>query len=161
MNKAVFLDRDGIINRERGDYTFRMEDFQFVEGIIENIGLLKKNAYLIIVISNQGGIGRNRYSKADVEKLHQHMCKLLREHQLVIDEIYYCPHHPSNEYCLCRKPDSLMLEKAIARFDIDPNRSYFIGDAERDMDAGRKAGVCTLLVKPNQNLRSHINQIIR
>lgn len=152
MEKAVFFDRDGVINREVGDYVYEINKFQINEGVIEFIQKLKNKGYYIIIITNQGGIAKKLYTRNDVENLHEHMLKCFEKGDIVIDEIYYCPHHATLEKCICRKPDSLMLEKAIARFNIDPSKSYFIGDKETDYEAGKKAGLNAIKIAKNGNL---------
>lgn len=154
MNKALFLDRDGVINFERGEYTYKVEDFRINTGILSFIKEFQRNGYKIIIISNQGGIAKGIYSIDDVEKLHEYMLGILTENGITITEIYYCPHHPSISQCLCRKPGSLMLEKAIARFNINPAVSFFIGDSERDIVAAKKVKLLTLKIDPNEELRS-------
>lgn len=153
MNKAIFFDRDGVINRERGEYTFRLEDFEILPDVEDVLFDFQERGYLLIIISNQGGVGKGLYSNADVEVLHQYLLKKLEARGVQITEIYYCPHHPEKGKCLCRKPDSLMVEKAIARFDIDASQSYFIGDKERDILAGEKVGVKGILIAPNSSLK--------
>jgi len=157
--RAVFLDRDGVINQERGDYTYLLEDFKFNDGLFEALHLFQEKGFLLIVISNQSGIAKNIYTKEQVDYLHLHIERVLKSRGVVITEMYYCPHHPDFSKCLCRKPDSLLLEKAIARFNIDASQSYFIGDAERDAEAGRKVGMNTILIQPNSSLMDIQDQI--
>ncbi len=150
MQKAIFLDRDGVINDPKDNYyVWKKEDFYFNEHIVKPLKKYQENGYIIIVISNQGGISKGEYKKEDTNKLHNYMCDIFEKHRLKITEIYYCPHHDSIEKCLCRKPDSLMLEKAIARFNIDAEKSIFIGDSERDIEAAEKVGVKGILIKKN------------
>lgn len=158
MNKAIFLDRDGVINRERG-FTYRLEDFEILPGLIDVLKEFRKRGYLIIVISNQSGIAKGLYKQSDVEILHDHLTKTLKKENLVFDEIYYCVHHPDVSKCICRKPDSLFVEKAIARFNIDPRLSFFIGDKDRDIEAAHKAGVKGLLIEANSPLSDIMHQI--
>ncbi len=160
MNKAVFLDRDGVLNRERGDYTFRMEDFDILPDVSKALKLLQKAGYLLIIISNQSGIGRGLFKIEDTENLHNHLLEVLKKDDIKIEEIYYCVHHPETGSCLCRKPDSLHVEKALARFDIDPILSYFIGDKERDVLAGEKVGVKGILMESNTSLVEAIQPCI-
>ncbi|MCC9136139.1 D-glycero-alpha-D-manno-heptose-1,7-bisphosphate 7-phosphatase [Pontibacter silvestris] len=141
--KCVFLDRDGVLNRERGDYTYRLEDFEVLPGVREALGLLKENGFLLIVVTNQGGIAKGLYTKRDTMACHQ---KLQDSCGSIIDAIYYAPGHHTVSASLSRKPDSLMLERAIAKYNIDPAVSWMVGDALRDMEAGKKAGVKTILV---------------
>ncbi len=152
-NKAIFLDRDGVLIHERGDYTWLLEDLKINIGVPEALLEFSKQGFLLIVISNQGGIGKGLYSIAEADYLHLHISRNLGMNGVQITEYYYCPHHPTTSKCICRKPDSLLLEKAIARFNIDPEKSFFIGDTERDIVAGQKAGVNTILIEPNSDLR--------
>jgi D-glycero-D-manno-heptose 1,7-bisphosphate phosphatase len=160
MNKAVFLDRDGVLNRERNDYTFRMEDFEILPDVSKALKLLQKAGYILVIISNQSGIGRGLFKIEDTEKLHNYLLGILRKDGIKIEEIYYCVHHPETGSCLCRKPDSLHVEKALARFDIDPILSYFIGDKERDVLAGEKVGVKGILMESNSSLADAIQPCI-
>lgn len=155
--KALFLDRDGVINVERGEYTFRKEDFLFPEGLFEFLQIARSKGYLLIMISNQGGISRGVYSLREVEALHNWMQERLGKEGVALDDIYFCPHHDAVEQCLCRKPQPLMLLKAIARYGIDPSLSLFVGDNARDAEAGRRAGVRSLQVTPNENLMRYIS----
>lgn len=157
-NKAVFLDRDGVINVERG-YTHRLEDFVILPDLIEVLQLLQKKGYLLIIVSNQSGIAKDLYTQAEVEILHQHLLGELNKNNIQLSEIYYCVHHSDVSRCICRKPDSLFVEKGLARFDIDPARSYFIGDKERDVEAGEKAGVKGILIEANISLKTILDQI--
>jgi len=160
MNKAVFLDRDGVLNDDYDHYyVFRPEDIKLNPGVIELLTCLIKKNYLLVVISNQGGISKGLFTKEDVEKTNARILELLDAHNIRIEEIYYCPHYRETERCICRKPDSLMIEKALGRFSIDPSVSYFIGDRLTDMEAGEKAGLKTIRVEPNQDMSSLINII--
>ncbi|MFO7829119.1 MAG: HAD family hydrolase [Bacteroidales bacterium] len=160
MNKAFFFDRDGVINFERGEYTYLPKDFEINEGIIPSLKKLQDNGFMLIIISNQGGISKDLYTKEQVETVHQHLINELKKHDILLTEIYYCPHHAAFENCLCRKPKSLMLEKAIARFDIDIYQSYSIGDSERDIKAAEKVGVKTFKIEPNENIEKYVDKII-
>lgn len=153
MNKAIFLDRDGIINVEIGDYIKRFEDFTLLPQLGEALSLLKSKGYIFVVITNQGGLAKNLYSTEELDKMHQFLEEEMRKFDVHFEEIYYCPHHPDyNGKCLCRKPGSQMIEKAIARFNIDPSQSYFIGDKQRDVDAGNAVGVKGVLVESNPEI---------
>lgn len=159
MQKAIFLDRDGVINLERG-YTHRLDDFVILPDVIEVLKLFKKNNYLLIVVSNQSGIAKGLYTQNDVEILHDYLTSEFKKHELVLNEIYYCVHHPDVSKCICRKPDSLFVEKAIARFNIDASKSFFIGDKERDVLAAEKAGVKGILIEANSSLKKMIPIVI-
>ncbi len=152
IQKVIFLDRDGVLIRERGDYTWLLEDMHINDGVVEALQAYIKAGYLLIIISNQGGIGKGLYTKEEADFLHFHLCRFLAVKNIVITEIYYCPHHPSTSNCLCRKPLPLLLEKAIARFELDASKCFFIGDADRDIEAGIAAGVNVLKLEVNGNL---------
>jgi len=158
-NKAVFLDRDGVLNREQGNYVSHLEDFIINDGVVEALKIFLEKKYLLIVISNQGGISKGICTKQEVDYLHLHLQRALSNQGVLLSEIYYCPHHPEITNCICRKPDSQLLEKAMARFNIDPAKSYFIGDADRDMQAGHKAGVKCIRVESNRSLMEVVNQV--
>jgi D-glycero-D-manno-heptose 1,7-bisphosphate phosphatase len=152
MKKALFLDRDGVLNRERGDYTYTAEDFDVLPNVVNSLKLAREKGYLLIVISNQGGIAKGIYNQERVEHLHGLMAEKLATVGVRFDEIYYCRHHNEVGKCLCRKPSSLMLEKAIARFGIDASQSVMIGDSQRDMDAAANVGVKGFLIEPNNGI---------
>lgn len=158
-NKAVFLDRDGVINLERGRYTCSPDDFFINEGIVESVKILNDNDFLVIVISNQGGIAKSLYTVSDVLAIHNRFCEILKTKKAVIDDFYFCPHHDSISKCLCRKPGSLLFEKAIAIYDIDTTASYMIGDSQRDIEAAEKAGIKGILIKPNENILNICKEI--
>src|SRR3954469_8114377 len=147
--KAIFLDRDGVLIRERGDYTWLLEDMHINDGVVEGLQKFQRDGYLLIVISNQSGISKGLYTKQDADYLHLHLERFFTNNNIHITEFYYCPHHPTISNCICRKPDSQLLEKAIARYNIDPKQSWFIGDADRDIEAGKKAGVNTFKIDVN------------
>jgi D-glycero-D-manno-heptose 1,7-bisphosphate phosphatase len=151
MNKAVFLDRDGVLNKELGDYVCRFEDFKVLEHNFTALKELQDRGYLLIVITNQGGLAKGWYSANVLDQMHTQLITTYAEQGVLISEVYYCNHHPEyNGKCLCRKPGSLMLEKALARFGIDASQSYFIGDRERDIIAGQAAGVTGILIDSDQ-----------
>ncbi|WP_242928481.1 D-glycero-alpha-D-manno-heptose-1,7-bisphosphate 7-phosphatase [Pontibacter vulgaris] len=147
--KCVFLDRDGVLNYERGDYTYKLDEFEVLPGVPEALALLKENGYLLIVVTNQGGVAKGIYTKQDVLACHQ---KLQDSCGGIIDALYYAPSHPNYSESLSRKPDSLMLERAIAKYNIETTASWLVGDTQRDLDAATKAGVKSIFVgKPLQD----------
>ena len=161
MKKAVFIDRDGVINSDKDHYyIFRIEDFKINPGVIPVLKELQEKGYLLIVITNQGGISRGQYGKQDVDLLHSHFLDLMHQEKIKITEIIYCPHHHTIENCLCRKPKPLMLQKAMAKYAIDPAHSYFIGDKESDLLAGQAAGINTILIEANSDLGQVLSRII-
>lgn len=144
MKKCVFLDRDGVLNQDTEGYLFRTEDLVIPEGTVEALRQMKEAGYLLIVITNQAGIAKGLYNKEDVVKCHEFLQEKCGN---LLDDLYFCPHHPDyTSNSLLRKPDSLMLEKAMAKYAIDPSQSWMIGDRERDVQAGHKAGVRTIRI---------------
>lgn len=141
--KAVFLDRDGVLNEERGDYVWLLEDFRIVSGIIDVLSALKSKGYLLIVVTNQAGIAKGQYTHENVVKCHDYF---QRQSSDVIDHFYYAPGHPSVSESLMRKPDSLMWEKAMAKFNIDPLQSWMVGDKERDLIPAQKLNIKTIRI---------------
>jgi D-glycero-D-manno-heptose 1,7-bisphosphate phosphatase len=157
MKKAIFLDRDGVINNPKKNYyVYKPEDFSINIGVKETLKYFQQKGYLLIVISNQGGISKGKYSKQDVKRIHDLMEKEFAKDDISLAAVYYCPHHPKIENCLCRKPSPLMLEKTLARFEIDPLKSWFIGDRKTDIEAGSKAGLNTIKIRKNKDLRKLI-----
>lgn len=146
MNKAVFLDRDGVLNQEMGEYVWEVEKFVVLPGVAQSLARLKAAGYYLIVVTNQAGIAKGLYTPAHVQACHQ---KLQQATGGALDALYFAPGHPSMSESLARKPDSLMLEKAAARFQLDMARCWLVGDRLRDMQAGHRVGVRGILVGPD------------
>ncbi|MBC8085579.1 MAG: HAD family hydrolase [Hymenobacter sp.] len=142
-NKAVFLDRDGVLNDEIGDYVWEPDKFIVSAGVPESLARLKEAGYYLVVVTNQAGIAKGLYTAADVQACH---AKLQAACGHLLDAFYFAPAHPSVSESLLRKPDSLMLEKALARFHLDPARCWMVGDRHRDIEAGAKVGVRGIMV---------------
>jgi D-glycero-D-manno-heptose 1,7-bisphosphate phosphatase len=158
MQKAIFLDRDGIINKEIGRYVSSAADFELNPGVSDFLKEMQSKGYLLIVITNQGGIAKGLYTQPELATIHEKM-KLLLPH-IHFTEIYYCPHHPDFGKCLCRKPGSLLVEKALARFTINSATSYFIGDKDRDIQCAIMSDVKqAILLESNTNLMTIVHQI--
>jgi len=160
VRKAIFLDRDGVINQERGDYTYRIDQFHFNPGVFEALKRAQNKGYMLIVITNQGGIAKKRYTHEDVDRVHDYMLKEFKKHGIVVQEVYYCPHHSDSENCLCRKPKPLLIEKALARFQVNPVASFFVGDRDRDIEAAERARIKGIKINSNDNLNDYFSQII-
>ena len=156
-NKAVFLDRDGVINKDFG-YVYKIEDFHMYDEVIPALKKLQDAGFKLIVITNQSGIGRGYYTEEDFKRVNDYMIKKLNENGVNIDKVYYCPHHPNGvipKYkvvCNCRKPATGMIEEGIRDFNINTAKSFLIGDKETDIEAGLKMGLKTALVKTGQGL---------
>ena len=143
MNKCVFLDRDGVLNVERGTYSFTLEDFEIIPGVDKALQRLKKSGFYLVVVTNQAGISKGLFSAEQMENCHQH---LLEKTNHLIDDIYYAPLHTDISNSLMRKPDTLMFEKAIAKYQIETSGSWMIGNAERDMIPALKLGMKTIFI---------------
>jgi len=141
MVKALFLDRDGVINIEK-DYLYKVEDFEFVDGIIDLCKFYQELGYILIVVTNQSGIARGYYSEDDFNRLTSWMIEEFSKYGIEIKKVYFCPHHPDiNGECSCRKPQPGMLFDAAKDFNIDLEDSILIGDKQRDIDAAINAGL--------------------
>lgn len=145
-NKAVFFDRDGVLNVDI-HYLYRSADFVWQEDAIEALQYCRQQGYLLIVITNQSGVARGYYTEEDVRRLHAWMNGQLRAYGVQIDAFYYCPHHPQgkvapyNVVCSCRKPAAGMVEAACAAYNVDKGASLLIGDSESDMLCADAAGI--------------------
>jgi D-glycero-D-manno-heptose 1,7-bisphosphate phosphatase len=143
---AVFLDRDGVINVDHG-YVSQVDDFEFIDGVIEACKKIKDKGYLLVVITNQSGIARGYFSEEQFHSLTEWMDWSLADRGVDLDGIYYCPHHAQKgvgEYkvdCDCRKPKPGMLLSAIHDLNIDASNSILVGDKVSDLQAGIAAGV--------------------
>lgn len=150
--RAVFLDRDGTINREV-NYLRDVRQLRILPNVAEAIRQLNRLEYLVIVISNQPVVARGWLSERGVDEIHDELKKRLTKKNAKIDAIYYCPHHPNaklNKYridCQCRKPNIEMIQKAVNHFKIDLQKSFVIGDRTPDILAAQRAGMRSILVK--------------
>lgn len=158
-SKVIFLDRDGVLNIERKEYTYSLSHFGIVPGIGEALQALKAKGFKFVVATNQSGIAKGIYKHEDMHTINSTLAAHLATFDVSIEEWYYCPHHPDYSLCTCRKPDSGMLERGIARFNADKSKSWFIGDKERDIQAGKKAGLLTLHIESNEDLRNYVEQL--
>ena len=145
-NPAIFLDRDGVINVDTG-YVYLVDDFKFIDGVIDALLKLKQKGYLLVVVTNQSGIARGLFTEEQFMSLTEWMDWSLADRGVDLDGIYFCPHHPSegsDQYrksCTCRKPGPDMILDAVKHLDIDLTRSYMVGDKPSDMKAAINAGV--------------------
>ena len=150
MTSAVFLDRDGVVNVGRG-YVGTWEQFEFLAGVPEALRELQDAGYLLIVVSNQSGIGRGYYSESDLHTLNQAIAEHLDSTLgVTLSGFYHCPHHPTEaeggfrQQCDCRKPAPGMIQQAVLDHGIDVKTSLLVGDKDSDIEAGRAAGVARL-----------------
>ena len=161
LNKAIFLDRDGVINHDPGDYTKSVGEFSILPGVPEQLKRLKEEGFKLILITNQAGIAKGLYTFDAVEEIHAFLEAELKKQDVVLDGIYYSPNHEIKSKSLDRKPGSLMIEKGLAQFQVDPNQSWMIGDKERDLEAARGAGVNRgIKTETNEPLERAVNEIL-
>ncbi|MBM7609069.1 D-glycero-D-manno-heptose 1,7-bisphosphate phosphatase [Lysinibacillus composti] len=166
MNRALFLDRDGVINIEK-NYVHKIEEFEFIDGIFELTKSFQEKGYLIIVITNQAGIGRGYYSEEDFHILNDWMMEQFKQRGINITEVYYCPYHPTHgigEYkkdSYDRKPNPGMILKARDKYNINLGESFLIGDKESDIQAGKNAGIENTVLFTESNMYSLLNLVQR
>ncbi|MBU0456356.1 MAG: D-glycero-beta-D-manno-heptose 1,7-bisphosphate 7-phosphatase [Gammaproteobacteria bacterium] len=158
MNKIsqkpiVLLDRDGVINEDSDAYIKSPEEWHAIPGSMEAIAKLHKAGFLVIVVSNQSGVGRGYFDLSTLEKIHQKMLKKAKQAGGKIDAIYFCPHTP-DDHCECRKPKVGLLKKVEADYQVDLKDTVLIGDALRDIQAGEKVGATCFLVKTGKGKRT-------
>jgi D-glycero-D-manno-heptose 1,7-bisphosphate phosphatase len=158
MNKALFLDRDGVINKEV-NYLYKIEDFEFLEGVIETCRYFQNAGYLLFVITNQAGIARGYYTEDDFHILNNWMLEQFKNSGSHITKVYYSPYHPVygigkyKQDTLCRKPKPGMILQAQQEFNLDLSASILVGDKESDIEAGIAAGVRTnILVRSGHSI---------
>lgn len=164
-NKAVFLDRDGVINHDTG-YVFKIKDFKWMPGIKTGLKKLSDKNYKIIIVTNQAGIGRGYFKRKDVIKLHQWLKKECRKNQINIHDIFFCPHHPTHgigklkKKCQCRKPNNLMIRKAVKKWKINKKQSFMIGDKKSDKQCAQKSKI-KFFYKKKINFDTQLKQILK
>lgn len=178
--KAVFLDRDGTINKYVG-FLRNIDDFELLDGVTEAVRKINSSGYLAIVVTNQPVIARGEVSFEELDEIHHKMETLLGQEGAYLDAIYYCPHHPHKGYegerpelkinCECRKPKPGMLQKAAEDFNIDLSQSWMVGDGENDIKAGINAGCKTALINSDcefygqtvttPSLQAFVNQYLK
>ena len=148
MNKAAFLDRDGVINRKaptEDEYITRWEEMHIIPGVVEAIALLNRAGFRVIVVSNQRCVAKGLVTTGQLDAMHQEMCRELGAVGAKIDGVYYCPHEEQPP-CSCRKPEPGMLFTAADEHEVDLTSSWMIGDSEKDVEAGRSAGCRTVRI---------------
>ena len=138
-SKALFIDRDGIINQDFG-YVSSVEDFKFTDGIFELLACFARAGYILVVVTNQSGIGRGYYNQSDFELLTKWMIERFAERKIKIKDVFFCPHAPEDQ-CRCRKPNTGMIESAVIAHNIDLSRSWMIGDKLSDVQLARNSGI--------------------
>jgi len=154
--KGIFLDRDGIINKDTG-YVYKKEDFIFKKNIFSVLKYLQKKNFLLFIITNQSGIGRGYYSIKDFLILNDWMIKEFEKNSIKISSVQFCPHTP-NSNCLCRKPKTKMFDEINKSFSIDKENSWMIGDKESDIEFAINCGIRnTIFLKNSKNSIEHVS----
>lgn len=157
--KAVFLDRDGVINKNRDDYVKSVDEFEIFQGVGESIKKLKENGFLVVIITNQSAINRGLTTIENIKEIHKILNNYLKEFEIEVDRIYICPHRP-DENCSCRKPKTSLFIQAIKELKIDPEKSWVIGDRETDIQAGQKMGCQCKKLDSKNSFEDIVNFII-
>jgi len=153
MKKAIFLDRDGVIIKEKG-YISSLVQVEIFNYAADCLAKLKKAGYILIVVTNQSAVARGMITEKELEEIHSHLL-----HHLLLDDIFYCPHYPmfpeQKPYgikCSCRKPETGLITRAIIKYGIDVNESYMVGDRASDILTGQNAGLKTVLLNSGYGL---------
>jgi D-glycero-D-manno-heptose 1,7-bisphosphate phosphatase len=151
QTKAIFLDRDGVINKEK-NYLYKKEVFEFIEGVFESCKYFQEIGYQLIIVTNQSGIARGYYQVEDFHQLTKWMLKYFNDRGIEILDVFFCPHGPDST-CNCRKPKPGMLLEAKEKYNINMESSWMIGDKEADVGAANAAGIeNTILVKTGHDI---------
>ena len=158
INKACFLDRDGVLNEDIG-YLHKSEDFKWIDGAVEAIKLLKKNNFLVIVITNQSGISRGYFDSKDVTNLHEWMNKILKKEDIQINDFFFSGDLPNNNPESRRKPSPKMINEAVEKYNLDKTRCFMIGDKLTDLEAAKNAQIKGFLFNKS-NLKNFIEKIL-
>ena len=166
FNKCVFFDRDGVLNKDKG-YISKVNDIEIFSKVGKAIHECNKNKYLVIIITNQSGIGRGLISLEQLNQIHSYIKKEIKKNKAIINDIFFCPFHPTagkgkykrNSYD--RKPNPGMLFKAIKKWKIDPKKSFMIGDKVSDRAAAKAAGLKFFFKSKKINLYRQIKYIIK
>ena len=157
--KTVFLDRDGVINKERSDYIKTITQLEIFPNVAKKIEILKNAGFLVVVITNQSAINRGLKTHKTVDQIHDSIQNYLKTNGTSIDGFFYCPHKP-NENCNCRKPKPGLLHQAILELNIDPKSSWMIGDNNSDIDAATSIGCKAIKLSKNFSLGKAVSKIL-
>lgn len=168
MNKALFLDRDGVINIDHG-YTYKTSEFNMLDGVIEGLHAIAHLEYKIFIVTNQSGIARGLFEVADLQNFMDYLISILAKNGIQISDYFFCPHHIDGtipfyaKKCSCRKPEPGMFHDAEKKYNLDLSQSILIGDKETDIMAGQNAGLTTniLIGQPHELGDSNATIIVR
>ena len=158
-NKAVFLDRDGTINVDYG-YVYREQDLTLITGVADGLRKLQSSGFLLIIITNQSGVGRGYFSKDDVNIFNKKLIDELNNYGVKITDVFICFHSPEDK-CTCRKPAPNMILEALKKYNVDPEKSFMIGDKNSDVEAGQASGIKSFLLTDKNNFQSITDEILK
>jgi len=156
MQKAVFLDRDGTINKDVGDF-WSLDKLFFIDRSIDALKILQEHSYLLIIITNQTGINKKIFSEEEFLNFNQQYLNILKSYGIDIKEVFYCP-HLKEENCICRKPKTYFIDVAKEKYNIDLNNSYTIGDHPHDVEMGKNANTKTIYLFSGHG-QKHLNEL--
>jgi histidinol-phosphate phosphatase family protein len=160
LHKTVFFDRDGVLNKERTDYVKSVDELEIFPNVAENVKILKKSGFKIVVITNQSAINRDLMTHEDLNKIHFTIQNHFQKNGTKIDAFYYCPHRP-DENCECRKPKPGLFFKASKELNLDLKNSWMIGNNESDMQAAQLAGCKSIKINNYSKIDSAVDQILK
>jgi len=155
MVKALILDRDGVINTDVG-YLHQIHETEFITGIFDLCRFFQDRGFIIVIITNQSGIGRGYFTEENFQKFNNWMIEEFNKRKIKIMEVFYCPHLPSDN-CICRKPKPGMFNDAIRKYNIDVNKSWAIGDKDRDLEAANNSGITNTILFDNEKFKNKNN----
>ncbi len=165
MRRAVLLDRDGVLNEDKG-YVYKKEDITWLAGATSLIGELTRKGYIVLVVTNQSGVARGMYTEEDVRQLHTWMNKEFAKQGGRVEAFYYCPHLRNakikkyDEDCVCRKPRPGMIIQALSQYRIERDNAVLFGDSERDIAAAKRAGIDGYLFEGG-NIRDFVMEVLK
>ena len=151
-NKCIFLDRDGVLNKDIG-YLKSPDQLIILQGVIKALKKLKEAGFLLIIVTNQSGIAKGFFYEDDLKKVHNALLAIFEKNNIYIDDVFYCPHHkdgtvePYNISCDCRKPDTKMIKDGAIKYNIDLSKSYLVGDKDTDIQLAINAGLKSFCVE--------------
>jgi D-glycero-D-manno-heptose 1,7-bisphosphate phosphatase len=157
---VVFLDRDGVINRDSADYIKSWSEFEFLPGSLTAMARLTRAGFTLIIITNQSAVARGLMSRTSLGRIHHRLRAAVAERRGRIKDIFYCPHHP-DEGCLCRKPGNGMLAQAAAKYGLDLSETRFVGDSVKDILCARAAGCGQCILVRSGNGRVALTELTR
>ena len=160
MSKALFLDRDGVINHDPGDYTYSLSEFHILPTVMEALQLVQSVGFKIILITNQGGVAKGLYTQETVEEIHAFFKSECQKNNVEITAIYYSIDHPEVGNSISRKPHGLMVERALQRFQLDASQCVMIGDRDRDVACAEAAGVRGIKMEVNGPLLEYVKRLM-